>query len=296
MIYNGRNFVTYKLFMQLTTRFFNKLTLAAVMMGASYAHATVGTTYAPAQAMIQPNSEGSNLKITRLHTNEGVTYTSSNAPLTTTSTNSNYPAFTSTETGNASSYASSYSASSSYDHLIREAAARHGVDPALIKAVIHTESGFNPRARSRAGAMGLMQLMPATARAMGVSNAYDPAQNINGGAKLLAMLQDQFGSLDLALAAYNAGPGNVRKHGGIPPFRETRNYVKKVGDRYNNIYRLDASLYVGYNENRTMLAMNTPAASVTETRTTQVIGTSNYAAPQNPNLSSGETRLVLEQK
>ena len=127
--------------------------------------------------------------------------------------------------------------------------------------------------------MGLMQLMPGTASDMGVYNAWDPAQNIEGGTKYVAWLQRQFSNPDHVIAAYNAGPGNVRKHGGIPPFRETRNYVQRVNERYNNIYSLDASLYSGWNNNRAALAMNTtPAATSTTSRTTRV---ANFASTAN---------------
>ncbi len=114
------------------------------------------------------------------------------------------------------------------DH-IRQAARQHGVNPQLIKAVILAESSGNPQAVSPKGAKGLMQLMDSTAAQMGVHNPLDPAQNILGGTRYLARLLDQFdGNLELALAAYNAGPTAVKKHGGIPPYPETRRYVQKI--------------------------------------------------------------------
>ncbi|MCR4531711.1 lytic transglycosylase domain-containing protein [Acinetobacter venetianus] len=124
-----------------------------------------------------------------------------------------------------------------FDQLIRQAAQQHGVSEGLIKAVMHTESGFNIKARSPVGAQGLMQLMPATARRFNVSNAYDPQQNIFAGAKYLSWLLKRFnGDTRLAIAAYNAGEGNVDKYGGIPPFRETQDYVRRVTSRYQNLY------------------------------------------------------------
>jgi soluble lytic murein transglycosylase-like protein len=118
--------------------------------------------------------------------------------------------------------------------IINEAAQKYGVDPALIAAVMETESRFNPDAVSGAGARGLMQLMPVTARGLGVTDANDPVQNVLGGAKLLGQLSQKYnGNLELTLAAYNAGSGAVDKHGGIPPYAETRKYVPLVMAAYH---------------------------------------------------------------
>jgi soluble lytic murein transglycosylase-like protein len=120
---------------------------------------------------------------------------------------------------------------------IDAAAARHGLDPALLRGLIRQESNFNPAATSPAGAQGLCQLMPATAAGLGVANPSDPAQNIEGGAKYLKQQLDRFGGdVSKALAAYNAGPGAVQKYNGVPPYAETQNYVQKV-TAYANEYR-----------------------------------------------------------
>ncbi|PZM97424.1 MAG: lytic transglycosylase [Actinobacteria bacterium] len=115
-----------------------------------------------------------------------------------------------------------------YGNLFVQAGARHGVSPALLAAVAKVESGYNPRAVSPAGAQGLMQVMPATARELGVTDPFDPRMAVDGAARLLSSLLREFGSLPLALAAYNAGSGAVRQYGGIPPYPETQAYVRKV--------------------------------------------------------------------
>jgi len=118
---------------------------------------------------------------------------------------------------------------SRYSHEIREIAGRHGVDPDLVEAVIRAESAFNPRAVSNKGAQGLMQLMPRTASALGVRNAFDPYQNIDGGVRHLRYLLDRYpGNVSLALAAYNAGEKAVDYYRGIPPYAETTQYVQRI--------------------------------------------------------------------
>lgn len=119
------------------------------------------------------------------------------------------------------------------DRIVREAAERHNVDPALVKAVITTESGWNPQAVSRKGAVGLMQLIPQTAQRFGVNNSFDPEQNVEGGTTYLRSLLDRYnGDLPKSLAAYNAGERAVDLSGGIPDYRETRMYVQKVTANY----------------------------------------------------------------
>ena len=120
-------------------------------------------------------------------------------------------------------------ANEAYEDIIQEAATTYDMDPNLIHAVMQAESAFHPYAVSRAGAEGLMQLMPELSDEMGVSDAFDPRENIMGGVRYLKRLLDYHdGNLDLALASYNAGPGNVERYGGVPPFRETKNYVKTI--------------------------------------------------------------------
>lgn len=131
--------------------------------------------------------------------------------------------------------ASGLSCSAQLDAIFDEAAAKYGVDAKFLKAIAKCESDFSTECTSRSGAMGIMQLMPQTAASLGVTNAYDPYQNIMGGARYISEKLAQYnGNKSLALAAYNAGSGNVAKYGGIPPFKETQNYVAKVMAYYNS--------------------------------------------------------------
>ena len=120
-----------------------------------------------------------------------------------------------------------------FEALVRRESLAVGIDPSLVAAVAQTESGLDPAASSPAGAVGMMQLMPATARALGVADPYDPAANVRGGATYLRELLERFnGNIRLAVAAYNAGPGAVDRYGGVPPYVETQRYVTRVLDAY----------------------------------------------------------------
>jgi len=128
------------------------------------------------------------------------------------------------------------SQNSDIDEIIQTFADKYEVDSDFIKAIIKQESGFNERATSKKGAMGLMQLMPSTAKSLGVTNAYDPWENVEGGVKHIKNLLTRYdGNKELALAAYNAGMGAVKKYGGIPPYKETNNYVNSIMTQYNKV-------------------------------------------------------------
>ena len=172
---------------------------------------------------------------------------------------------TSTQVNNEGNSFSSYlSCAKSLEDIFQEAAATYNVPVNLLKAVAKAESNFDPNAVSHCGAQGIMQLMPSTASYLGVEDAFDPEQNIMGGAKYLSnLLKTYDGDVTLTLAAYNAGSGNVRKYDGVPPFKETQNYIKKISGYLDQNFSLDTVIYTTKNN------ADTSAVSVTQKSDTQ---------------------------
>ena len=167
-----------------------------------------------------------------------------------------------------------------WSDFIHEHADRHGVDPRLVQAIVQVESGYNQRARSRTGAVGLMQLMPATARTLQVGDRYDAEENIKGGVAYLRQMIDLFpGRLELAIAAYNAGPNAVQRHGGIPPYAETRDYV----DRVLTLYRgSGSSLNLAFSSGGTALQLNGLAQSLVPSPLQQALASGSIRPTARP--------------
>lgn len=173
---------------------------------------------------------------------------------------------TTSAVGQGEDFSSYLQTTASLEEIFDEASKTYNVPKNLIKAIAKAESDFNPNATSGAGAQGIMQLMPATARELGVTDAYDPYQNIMGGTKYISQMLEKYdGNVTLALAAYNAGSGNVAKYGGVPPFEETQNYVAKITRFMNEGIEVPNASYAVNSQNAGNAASgNVAAASVEE--------------------------------
>lgn len=178
------------------------------------------------------------------------------------------------------------------DGIFEAASKQYNVPVNLLKSVAKTESNFNSNATSKCGAMGIMQLMPKTADALGVSDAYNPQQNIMGGAKYLSQMLDEFdGNTELAVAAYNAGPNNVRKYGGIPPFEETQNYVCKVLGNGNDISTKLASTASGVSDDYNNASLNNSGQYFEDSLAKMVL--MNISRVNMSNVADGESDSIL---
>lgn len=219
-----------------------RLGVAAVLLFATYAGAETGgvalsnaTTLSPEGDSAPPDAEKPSLRIYKYRNKSGVQSYSDRAPAGIAYEIFQLSCFACNPRSNIN-WGEIPLQLKSFEFAINSAARKYRVDPALVRAVIHAESAFRPGARSKKGAMGLMQLMPDTAQDMGVANVLAPEDNIFGGVRYLAWLLEQnHGNTLLATAAYNAGPGAVKRYNGVPPFEETQTYVKRVQilhDRY----------------------------------------------------------------
>ncbi|MCR4955875.1 MAG: lytic transglycosylase domain-containing protein [Lachnospiraceae bacterium] len=197
------------------------------------------------------------------------------------------------------------SSTTSLDAIFEKAADKYNVDVNLLKAMAKAESGFNPKATSHCGAMGVMQLMPATAKSLGVKDAYDPEQNIMGGAKYISrLLKNYNGNTTLALAAYNAGSGNVKKYGGVPPFKETQNYIKRIKgymndgvsipDKYNSVTVASGNDYSNYENSSNKSSDTTSSSSKVDPDDSQILSLSDSQERQLSSLlgTTNKTQLL----